>query len=364
MTINPTIALRAWSLSGRSIMPGLAVLIMLTLSWQGWTDDQPPQPTTWPPAETFTCETADGVTLAGDFYPAPDTRRLVAPCVVLLHPIGPGKAHASRRDFGLWPEELRKAGFAVITFDFRGYGDSKAIDAEKFWSQHTPRTPNQIKSTKIDNQDFMSRSDWLHLVNDLVAIKVWMNLQNNDRRCHSHALFLIGFEQAALLGTLWMTNELQDAQRPMDVSSVRLGRIDRYEGDDLAGAIWVSMTDRLGMDRVEGALIQRWFSQLRLKPMPLHGVFGENDRPSREFWNWIAGSQRGQEKKREEPILGTTLIEGTSLMGLKLLDHEALQVKTKIIQALKQQAESLNRPWSVHKGNLEPSMVDFRPLGF
>src|SRR5689334_22499471 len=80
--------------------------------------------------QTVKFDTVDQVTLKGQYYPS--DKKVEAACVILLHEIGPGK---NSRQKG-WKElalKLQKQGLAVLTFDFRGHGESTSVSADEFW---------------------------------------------------------------------------------------------------------------------------------------------------------------------------------------------------------------------------------------
>src|SRR5262249_49905366 len=69
-------------------------------------------------------ETYDGVKLAGTFYPhKTGTKRGV---VLLLHNFDPRKGTGNSSADGMddFAEKLQAAGYAVLRFDFRGFGES------------------------------------------------------------------------------------------------------------------------------------------------------------------------------------------------------------------------------------------------
>src|SRR5437879_4389623 len=61
--------------------------------------------------------TVDGVEIKGTFYPSAGK----APAVLLLHALG---EDSRKKNWVNLAEELQKNGFAVLTFDFRGHGES------------------------------------------------------------------------------------------------------------------------------------------------------------------------------------------------------------------------------------------------
>src|SRR5262249_44912517 len=88
----------------------------------------PPQPVRGQGnAEEVQFSTIDEVQLWGMYYPS--ARGKKAPIVLLLHKVG----RSSSLDN--WPalaQDLQKAGYAVLRFDFRGHGNSNTVQPG-FW---------------------------------------------------------------------------------------------------------------------------------------------------------------------------------------------------------------------------------------
>jgi len=77
-------------------------------------------------AERTTYVTPDSVVLVGTFVPATKVR---APAVLLLHQLG-----RARATYEAFLQPLRDAGFASLSLDFRGHGDStKVWDKDISW---------------------------------------------------------------------------------------------------------------------------------------------------------------------------------------------------------------------------------------
>src|SRR4029078_6435668 len=156
---------------------------------KGGTPDktQPPKSTGDAAKETIVAWTFDGVRIEGDFYPQPEGKGKRTPVILLLHAVGKGRLDASRADFGKLPEKLQKMGYAVATFDFRGYGKSKQITTD-FWQYNHARTKT---IDHVEARDFTSRMDLMNLVNDLIAVKIWLNKKNNMGDCNSNLVGVI-----------------------------------------------------------------------------------------------------------------------------------------------------------------------------
>src|ERR1700722_14651661 len=72
-------------------------------------------------------ETADGVKIEGSYWAGKDGKK--SPVAILLHDFKTGKGGGTCHDDG-WDSlaaALNKQGYAVLQFDFRGYGKSNVI---------------------------------------------------------------------------------------------------------------------------------------------------------------------------------------------------------------------------------------------
>jgi dipeptidyl aminopeptidase/acylaminoacyl peptidase len=100
---------------------------LATAAWMAWyvirpdrswrpAEYQPPQS----PFETVTFQAADGVPIAGWYSPpSPELSGEGAHCVILCHGLGTNRTEL--QDIAL---ELRRRGYGVLLFDFRGHGES------------------------------------------------------------------------------------------------------------------------------------------------------------------------------------------------------------------------------------------------
>ncbi len=71
--------------------------------------------------------TVDGVKIEGIFYPG---AKQSSPTVMMLHALG---EDSRKKGWVALAESLNKDGNAVLTFDFRGHGQSREIDGSLFW---------------------------------------------------------------------------------------------------------------------------------------------------------------------------------------------------------------------------------------
>lgn len=276
--------------------------------------------------------TSDGVELQGNFYPAPGSGAKDA-CVLMLHNFSArtgGDSHEENWD--RLAAELQKAGYAVLTFDFRGFGKSKTVDKE-FWNKfknpqnQTIRNAARMPET-IDRADF--RSDYYpNLANDVAAAKAYLDRKNDGREVNASNLVVIGAGEGATVGALWMASELH---RKKDRASLTPGLppdLDQPEARDFTCAVWLSISPSLAGIRVP---VRNWLVEVgRDQKVPMAFVYGtkEKDKVSMNFAQNVvsqikpkAGSKKFDPKDTADPraYTGEKKLD-TSLSGAQLLQR-------------------------------------------
>jgi hypothetical protein len=277
--------------------------------------------------------TFDEVEITGSFYrSAPAGKKDKDAVVLLLHDFRHNKGGGSQEDG--WRQlagQLQKEGYAVLSFDFRGFGNSKSV-SPKFWSyQHNKQ---QIKSGKgrtppasIDQKDF-SANYYPTLVNDIAAARGYLNVLNDAGDVNASNIVIVGAGQGATLGALWLDSE---CKRQRDPRSDRLpegvipqwGPLTRFndpEGNDIAAAVWLTVSPELETKRVGGSLKNALVDAGQKAKIPTYFLYGKTDDKAANLvqsnMNAIA-TENG--RKVEHKNVKEKAIAGTSLAGSKLL---------------------------------------------
>jgi pimeloyl-ACP methyl ester carboxylesterase len=305
-----------------SVFGGLVVLIVLSSG--GMTRGQGAKKPA--KAKSIEFKSFDGVTLSGTFYPAPN--RTKDATVLLLHHFDLKKGGSSQDEgWGDLAIELNQKGYSVLTFDFRGFGDSKEVDPE-FWKGHKHNNPTMIKvrmakpPTTISHTNFTAR--YLpYLVNDIAAAKAYLDRQNDQKSCNTSSLIVIGAGEGATLGAMWMANETRRRKdknpNPLLAAAPLLGE---PESKDLAAGIFLSISPRLGTMLV-GQNLQRWIVEVgRENKVPIAFVYGKDDAVSDNLARNLEKAIKGTGKSKDFPNTGREAIAKTKLSGHKLLDKE------------------------------------------
>jgi alpha-beta hydrolase superfamily lysophospholipase len=191
--------------------------------------------------------TFDGVKLEGNYYPNPAGKKDA--CVLLLHHFDPRKGGDSHSDgWDQLAEALQNAGYVVLSFDFRGFGQSKTLDdPAKFWMNKHNREfvrggegKDGKLSETIDQKKF-TQAYYPYLINDIAAAKAFLDRKNDLNDCNSSNLVVIGAGDGATLGAMWLVamSRLQRDRAPMLALQPQL---DEPEIKDVAAAVWLSLS--------------------------------------------------------------------------------------------------------------------------
>jgi pimeloyl-ACP methyl ester carboxylesterase len=268
---------------------------------------------------------SDGVELQGTFYPGSGKRDAV---VLLLHNIDMKKGGNSHQD-GLvhLAERLQKDGYAVLTFDFRGFGDSKSVSKE-FWDlRRNPynamiRVPRKADPPdSIDQKDF-SVQYYPYLVNDIAAAKAYLDRKNDSRDVNSSNLIVIGCGEGATLGALWMASEWKKKKATAFGFAGQPMLEQDPEGKDEAAAVWLSISPTLAGRPMP---VKAWLTEVAgLYKVPMAFLYGDGDTKSADAAQAYLRSIRnppGARKAERLDLTNVQSIKGTSLAGSQLLQR-------------------------------------------
>jgi hypothetical protein len=317
----------------------LACVLALGLAAPGLLGPAPAQDAKKDKSDTsrrVTFRTYDGVDIQGTFFPPVGTKRDVT--VLLLHNFEHKKGGNSHQDG--WDEfaaELQKQGYAVLSFDFRGFGESKTVGRE-FWDK--ARAPdNQIvrgaqrmpPPDTIDHKDFPP-AYYPSLVNDVAAARAYLDRKNDANEVNTSNLVLIGAGEGATIGALWLDSEFHRRKWRGSLTGIRPD-LDEPEGKDVAAAVWLSISPRLAGVPM-GTALHSWIvetgAQNRVPTAFLYGADdAEGQRLAKQYKAAIlaAAGARNKEKMR---FTGEHGVPGTKLRGNELLS-DSLETRSWIL---------------------------------
>jgi alpha-beta hydrolase superfamily lysophospholipase len=232
-------------------------------------------------------DAADGVELHGTYYPPDPAAKAKSACVLLLHNFDKAKGGNSHQEgWEALATDLQKDGYAVLSFDFRGHGDSKNVK-EAFWnSVKNPHNINYVKTAAkapdtIDRQDFAGNaaSYFPYFVNDVAAAKDWLD---NNAGGASGRLIVIGAGEGATVGALWMSSECHRQRAKLQGNQIIFDKaglpdLEEPEGSDLVGAVWLNISPTLG-GRSVGEKLHTWLADVAGdNKVPMAFLFGAKD---------------------------------------------------------------------------------------
>jgi pimeloyl-ACP methyl ester carboxylesterase len=258
--------------------------------------------------ESVRFTSVDGVRLCGTWYKSAKGKD--APCVLLLHNIG---GHRKQEGWDALARLFQEKGYAVLSFDFRGHGDSTAVD-DNFWLH--PVNRNGVRGSATAAKEAVRLAEFTPgyypiLANDIAAARMFLDRQNDEGKCNSANLLLVGAHEGATLGALWLCAEC--CRYPaINLKPVKLDR--DPEGKHVAGAVWLNVSPTLADRHVP------LFDWLRLtgrdRRVPTTFVRGGDDPEAATVTTPLA-----QELLRPAPLT-EIVIPKTKLTGHALLKQE------------------------------------------
>ncbi|HMF16473.1 MAG TPA: hypothetical protein VKE98_04665 [Gemmataceae bacterium] len=281
--------------------------------------------------ESIKFKTVDGVTIKGNYYPGENTN---APTVMLLHNLNENRKKKNWLNLAV---ELQKKGYAVLTFDFRGHGESTAVEQELFWSKQHPFNLMVKKGGEIDNK--FDKRYLPALVNDIAAAKSYLDKRNDAKELNSSRIILIGAETGATLGALWLKSELQRYRvRYNDFGKPLVDRFGRPiadltkqpEGSAVINCVWLSISPTLGSRQVDLASLLHKAAKERKVPMAF--MHSKEDKSGKTLATnlenkLVAFVKKNGKQVRDEQysFTGAVPVDSGKLKGQELLQATNIQ---------------------------------------
>jgi hypothetical protein len=266
---------------------------------------------------------------------------------------------------------LQSQGFAVLTFDLRGHGNSTQIsNPDSFWRVAANRNGirggnNATRKTVLSYNDFKP-GYFPFLVNDLAAARRFFEQKNDAGEVNVHSLFILGAQEGASLGFLFSSAEYTRIYR-VGVTALQSNGTAYNAGEDIAGGVWLSLSVRPGAS--SGGPNFNMASWIRSHPMmrdktPMCFIYGEKDNRSRNdsdvVFRALTGAMSGRPEKHKLDKMQP--IRGTDLAGPALLGQPALNVSQDVLTfCQKVMTERRAIPWTDVRPDANPLILI--PLG-
>ena len=316
-------------ISGPAVLAALVLLVPTTASAQKL-----------PAAKPAEFNSADGVELKGLFYPSAQGK--AGPTVLLLHAFG---ENCQKAEYVGLAHKLQKAGYSVLTFDFRGHGDSTKVKpgvpnpqnpvlaVKGFWDETANQqgvkglTPNKPRPTEIEYKQF---SPMYHriLVNDIAAAKSYLDQLNDAGECNTGALILIGARDGATLGAIWMNSEWHRYKFLPPQPGLPNGAPDLQnpEGQNIVCAVWLSISNNLAAVKKNGEKVNVPATlniPAKQRMVPMAFFYGEGDSAGKQVAEMSEKLLKGNNKKDYQftgalQLKGAAGASGSSLLSKSL----------------------------------------------
>jgi len=293
-------------------------------------------------SKPVTFNTTDGVEIQGTFWapqPTGDKAKNRDATVLLLHDFDQKKGGNSHQDgWDALASDLAKNGYAVMSFDFRGHGESKKINKETFWDAQRgahnriafPKLiANPLKAADaIEYKDF-TPGYYGYLLNDVAAAKTFLDKQG---QANSANLIVIGAGDGAVVGNMWMWTEWQRRK----VTGRGIGgklQFDEPEGHDQVAALWLTISPDLAGRAVSRLTSDMIVNTAAEHKVPMGFIYGGKDDASKGVAKELVKkvyNPPGTTKKPDHKFTAETAIEETDLKGSALLT-DSLGTNKKIL---------------------------------
>lgn len=320
-------------------------------------------------ADKIHFDTVDGVRIRGQFYAG--TKRN-APVVLMLHALGEDSRKKGWTDLA---EELHAKGFAVLTFDLRGHGQStEIIDPDLFWNpkySNAKLVPGYLKkATTLEFKSF-HKAYYPVLVNDIAAAKGFLDRKNDSGACNSSSLILVGAETGATLGAVWLNSEWH-RHRLVDGMFVGQKVPDKTpEGKDVIAAIWLSPAPVLGGRAVSLPGLLNVPALQKATPMVF--MYGEGDAKGKDMARQLEKYLKGRDKEKYRytgavPVPGKSKLAGAALLQKSLGTSKTIAawvdevVQEKGSEWVEKEFTKTQYIWRMPNGQPKPAKVGPREL--
>lgn len=275
-------------------------------------------------------DTIDGVKIEGTYYPS--TKGNKAACVLILHDFDKMGGTSRTDEWDSLAANLQKKGYAVLSFDFRGFGQSTGVNPN-FWKApqnqifkgaKSKQPPATITYKEFQFQPLYQRQ----LVNDIAAAKAWLDNENDAGTLNSRNLVVVGAGQGATLGLMWMDAEFKRHRGIQVFEQIGVppvpGKLDdESAGNDLIAAVFLSISPSLGN---QGMPIAKWCQEVgKAHKLPMAFIHGEekSDRNYLDDINYLKAIypdfKRGQQNKDKDLKFTGEKTISAKLTGSKLL---------------------------------------------
>lgn len=308
-----------------AVLSGVAVLALMSCGAFAQEDKKAKDKDKADTSKKVKFNSYDGVELSGTFYPKLGTGKDKDACVILLHNFDRIKGGNSHQDgWDHLAEELQKEGYSVLSFDFRGFGDSRQVAKGQFWdrvkSRHNQILRNAARMPETIEFKEFPPAYYPNLVNDIAAARAYLDHKNDAREVNTSNLILVGAGEGATLGSLWLESECKRKRMRGYLPDGRPD-LDEPEARDVACAVWLSLSSSLANMRQPS--LTSWLADAGGdNHIPIGFLYGGDDQAAKEYAKQCVSyitsrALRGRSGKLEFTVAQE--LKDTNLKGSQLL---------------------------------------------
>jgi hypothetical protein len=271
--------------------------------------------------------TADGVEISGTFYPSSKGNK--ARTVLMLHDFG---EHSRKASWVELAKSLQKADYAVLTFDFRGHGESTKVKPGTPAAPQQPGIPGfwdklenasgfrpgvyvqgKPRPTEIEWKQFTPGYHRI-LVNDIAAAKAFLDQANDNAECNSGDLVLLGAREGATLGAVWLNSEWH-RYKYLPPQQGFAGALDLQnpEGQAVVACVWLSFTDKFAgpTDKTPYNVVPTGILNEpgRKRMVPMIFFYGEGDKAGERVADTAVKFIKGKDKNADKNYKATLAVK-------------------------------------------------------
>jgi hypothetical protein len=297
-----------------------------------------PQGVKLPEPKTADFTTSDGVQIKGKFYPC---TKAGAACVILLHAYGES---SSNKEWTNFAKKLQEKGHAVLTFDFRGHGDSTTVEpgtpnpknpaagVKGFWDHKANQqlvkgfVAGKARPTEIKHEQF-GPAYLPILANDVCAARAFVEDQPD---VNPGNIIIIGAKEGAAIGALWIEGEFV-RYRLLD-NKTNNPDLKNPEGKVVAAGIFLSLTRELSSYYKNANISAMLDTAAKTHKTPMVFIYGAKDTKAAELAKQCEKDLKGKAtKEKEQQFTGALRIDSEEKVVGKNLLVDSLDTTSKIV---------------------------------
>jgi pimeloyl-ACP methyl ester carboxylesterase len=282
----------------------------------------------------------DHARIVGTLYPG--KRGKEGACILMLHEMGRDRQVEAWKRLA---EALQEEGHTVLTFDFRGHGDSKHVSRD-FWSLQVNRDLPVYRRGKVGDEpprtieagDFSPEYlPWM--IHDIAAARMFLDRLHEDENSpvNSSNLMIFGAGRGAALGSLWLASEAIRYDASGTGKKIKLMGL---KNSDIIRADWLGIETKWKDHKFPVKDWVHWAHHMYSDSMvPMEFMFGAGDTAAA----LVVGEVRDGKNGVPKPI------PGARLAGMMLLEKDASSEKLIRAYLVKVLKEHNYRKWKPRK---------------